>query len=199
MHRTRTGAIARMLGLMALVMLAVALSAVLPHPAHASPLLGLAGLALSTSVVPVSSQSPFAGLIPAELLGREQRTYFAPLNWAPIAAGAAVALPLAVDVNHDIVIHRLSYTARDVNGVIQDRPPLFLTMGFENGQSITPTDNSQVDIENIAGTNRGAPELVIPLIVTAGDKLVVTLTNASAVAQYVRMAFIGFRSARRRQ
>jgi hypothetical protein len=189
------------LALVALATLAMPAALYAGGPAtHAAPhalgygLLALGGLALGTSAA-ASSASPFYGLLPDSLIGKDKRTYVAPLNWTPLAAGAAgVVVELTADANHDVVFHRLSYTARDnATLAMLDRPRILADLSLASGWEFTTRQNP-VELENLAGINRGAPELAIPLVVPAGETFRIALTNPGAAAILVQVALIGFRS-----
>lgn len=170
---------------------AVALLVAMPHAADAASFVTLA-------TVPFVAPSPFSGLLPAELADKEKRAYMAPLEWLALAAGAAAPVQLVADNNHDFIVTRIVYVARDAAAAIVDRP-LFLTdWSLVNGVSFTPL-NFPVELEAIAGSNRGLNEFMIPLVIPAGETLTVQGRNGTAAVLNVRLTLIGFRSARARR
>lgn len=165
------------------------------HPLHLSAL--QTGIATGGGALALAT-GPFAGILPDALASREKRPYFIPLNWVPIAAGQTLPVLVVGDANQDFVCHRIVYTARDAaTGAIVDRPLLTISMSKEGGEFFNPAEGGAVELENLAGRTGGSPELVIPLIIAAGDKLTASLTNGTAVALHVRATLIGFRSSRR--
>lgn len=184
----------RLFAFLSVAVLVAAISAAMPHDAHALGIGGGALAAMGTSVVP--GNNPFAGLIPDELLNRQKRAFIAPLDWTPIGAGLAANMPLVADANHDFLIYRIAYVARAVaDGAIVASPPLLVDISLRSGVQFTP-QNFPVDLDNIGGSGRMAPDLAIPIVIPAGETLDVMLRSAAAVNLNVRIALIGFRTAR---
>lgn len=202
-NRHRAGRFA----VLALVMLVAVLAAV-PDVAHAAaslvtgshawPALGALALATAPMAVPANGASPFDGLIPSELAGRAKRTYMAPLEWLNLAAGAANSAQFVADANHDFCVTALRYVARDAAGAIVVAPLLLTDWSLVNGTLFTP-NLKPVELEAIAGSNRGSQELLIPLVVPAGETLDVQLRNGTAAVVNVRVTLIGFRTERARR
>jgi hypothetical protein len=159
------------------------------HVLHFSPL-AFAGLALGTSAIAVAS--PFNGFLPSQLVDRVKKPVFIPLEWLALAAGAGGAASVTPDTNHDLVITKIVYTSRDAANALVDRPLLLANLSITNSDEFT-LKNKPVELENIAGINRGSPELIIPIVVPAGQTFEVFLTNGSAAALNVRATVVGFR------
>lgn len=196
MQHSRTRTSAWLVGLVALAVVALAL-APLVAPALPDWLMGGAALAMTAPMMPGLSGSPFYGLIPDELVGRRKRFFIAPIDWSPIAAASGgVAGDYKSDTNHDFIVHRFALTARDVAGAIVVQPRLLADFTLSGNVLFSP-QNTPVDLEGIAGiTGRQTPDLVIPLVIPAAETLSVMLRNPGAVALYVQLLLVGFRSER---
>jgi hypothetical protein len=207
--RTVTGRLTCLALVLLVALLAMALSA--PDVAHAAvahpPVfhpLALGAMALGTSLSPSPTVAPaaFSGYLPAELERRGNlRAFFVPIRWAPIAAGAAgIPGQLIADPNHDIVITKMAYTARlAADNSMQDRPLLLAELSLGSNLLYTPGQGKAVELETIAGVNRGEREFVIPIVIPAGETFTVNLTNGSALILNVQLDLLGGRSARSRQ
>jgi hypothetical protein len=197
-----------MLVAMLAVPLAPALAYAAPHAHQLHQLrfdpASLVALAVgATSLVPTSTVNPasFSGFLPYELEKRGNlRTFFGSLRWPNLGAGVTLPANLVADINHDIVFTKLAYTARDAGTkALVDRPPLFVEIALGSNLLFTPGNRVLVELESIAGINRGERELIVPLVIPAGETFTMTLTNGWNVALDIEVDGIGCRSARQRQ
>lgn len=177
-------------------------AATLLHGEHSWPALGAlaVGMTMPSAGVGagVDGGTIFSGILPRELEGRLKRAFFAPLRWAPIAAGTTAAQQLLSDVNHDFVVSRMAYTARDAGTLaIVAQPPLFVEISLASGVIFTPGQQQRCELDNLAGTNRGALDLLVPIVIPAGEVFTVLLTNGTAATNLnVQLDLFGLRAAR---
>lgn len=199
-NRHRAGGIAVLALVVLLAALAVPLGVAHAAVAFLTPHAHVLG-ALALATGPAVTASPlWETILPVELASRHKRSYFAPLEFLALAAGGAAPAILLSDINHDFVVTALRYVARDVTAAaaMLVAPLVLVDMSLVNGALFTPV-GFPVELDAIAGANRGSQELLIPLIIPAGETLSVQARNGTNAAMNLRITLVGFRSERARR
>lgn len=141
--------------------------------------------------------SPFLGILPPEMWGREKKPLFAPLTALNVAiSGGTGTASFRADPNHDFVGFIATLVTRKTDAAhtkVTDYPVL-VQITMEDGTQFQPAGAGVVnEVDNLFGTARQPAVWSIPLIVPAGQQVNFTFTNNhNADALDIRGTLQGF-------
>lgn len=140
------------------------------------------------------SLKEIASTLPADYRERAERGrmdfILEALSWTPLAASSAgTAQTLNVDSEGDYLILGADRVVTDATYIAKPTvAPITLEAKLgAGGREFAP---SGTHLDNFAGTAERPMVFPVPLIVPAGNKLVVTLANLTATAYYVRLGLV---------
>lgn len=141
--------------------------------------------------------STFLGILPREMWDKPKRLFAVPFTILNQLANSQRQAQFQADVDNDYVFYYGAFSPRSVDNqtVVVDPPLLVALSTTGNQQSYNPPQQSN-DVANIFGTARQPSVWAMPLILPAGQTLVLDVQSLSATALNCRFTLMGFRVAR---
>lgn len=142
--------------------------------------------------------STFLGILPPEMWNKPKRLFAVPFTILTFAQNTSRVAQFQADVDNDYVFYYAAYEARVVTDLTLAVNPLLIvdlsTTG--NQQSYNPPTQGNA-VDNIFGTARQPSVWAMPLILPAGQTLVMNITAGALTASVnFRATLMGFRVAR---
>jgi hypothetical protein len=155
----------------------------------------LKGMPGNEALIPPST---FLGILPPEMWNKPKRLFAVPFTILALLQNTTRTAQFQADVDNDYVFYYGAATTRSADNLTVISPAALLidlsTTG--NQQSYNPPNQGN-DIDNVLGTARQPSVWAMPLILPAGQTLIMTVTalGLSATLNF-RATLMGFRVAR---
>lgn len=147
----------------------------------------------------VTPPSTFLGILPPEMWDKPKRLFAVPFTVLTFVTATTRVASFQADVDNDYVFYygAASYRSADNLTVIADPPAMLVDLSTTGNQQSYNPPNLGNDVANVFGTARQPSVWAMPLILPAGQTLVMNLTSlAFAATLNFRATLMGFRVAR---
>lgn len=142
--------------------------------------------------------STFLGILPPEMWDKPKRLFAVPFTLLNFVANSNRSAQFQADVDNDYVFYYGALSTRSVDNLTLVADPAMIVdlSNTGNQQSYNPPNQGN-DIANIFGTARQPSVWAMPLILPAGQTLVMNVTSFGLNASLnFRATLMGFRVAR---
>lgn len=139
------------------------------------------------------SISPFFGLLPQEVWGKEKDMFYYSANFLPITAGQTQTQPISIQSDSDFFVVAINGTATDTAAPpVVDASPGMLIELFDTGAGRQFQNQAQHYL-NIVGTAQNPGWLPLGKYLRANSTVTITLTSLITTSRNVRVTLAGFK------